>query len=234
LLRGCAELLLPSAAGALALPDREPSYAGSADVAPVFSRKAGAGLPGAALVPLWTRPTSPGAHLGTGRVSVASEGDETSASPAIIYYMGNTDGTIRRLLTVAEVAEELRVTRGTAYRWIRTGSLPAIRIGGTVRVPAKQLVDRLARSAISWQSARSAIGRVATIRGRVAGTRFASSSSGSPTFLNLGVKLPEPPSLHCCDLDREPRRFRTARGPLPPQEHLRPRARYELPRRPRD
>jgi excisionase family DNA binding protein len=61
--------------------------------------------------------------------------------------MDNTDGTVRRLLTVAEVAEELRVTRGTAYRWIRTGSLPAIRIGGTVRVPAKQLVDRLARRA---------------------------------------------------------------------------------------
>ena len=42
--------------------------------------------------------------------------------------MDNTGGTIRRLLTVAEVAEELRVTRGTAYRWIRTGSLPAVRI----------------------------------------------------------------------------------------------------------
>jgi hypothetical protein len=36
------------------------------------------------------------------------------------------------------------------------------------------------------------VGRVATIRGRVAGTRFASSSSGSPTFLNVGVKYPNP------------------------------------------
>jgi hypothetical protein len=48
------------------------------------------------------------------------------------------------------------------------------------------------RGAISWQNARSAIGRVATIRGRVAGTRFASSSAGSPTFLNLGVNYPSP------------------------------------------
>jgi hypothetical protein len=48
------------------------------------------------------------------------------------------------------------------------------------------------RGAISWQNARSAIGRVATIRGRVAGTRFASSSTGSPTFLNLGVNYPNP------------------------------------------
>jgi excisionase family DNA binding protein len=61
--------------------------------------------------------------------------------------MDNTYGTPRRLLTVAEVASELRVTRGTAYRWIRTGSLPAVRIGGTVRVPSKLLVDRLTRSA---------------------------------------------------------------------------------------
>jgi DNA/RNA endonuclease YhcR with UshA esterase domain len=34
------------------------------------------------------------------------------------------------------------------------------------------------------------IGRVATIRGRVAGTRYASTSNGSPTFLNLGVDYP--------------------------------------------
>jgi hypothetical protein len=34
------------------------------------------------------------------------------------------------------------------------------------------------------------IGRVATIRGRVAGTHYASSSNGSPTFLNLGADYP--------------------------------------------
>jgi excisionase family DNA binding protein len=41
------------------------------------------------------------------------------------------------------------VTRGTAYRWIREGSLPAVRVGGTVRIPSKLLVDRLARSIMS-------------------------------------------------------------------------------------
>jgi excisionase family DNA binding protein len=50
------------------------------------------------------------------------------------------------MLTVAEVAEQLCVSRPTAYRWIRSGSLPAVPIGGTVRVPSKLLVDRLARS----------------------------------------------------------------------------------------
>jgi hypothetical protein len=48
--------------------------------------------------------------------------------------MDNTDGAVRRLLLiVAEVSGELRITRWTAFRWIRTGSrcLPAIRIERT-------------------------------------------------------------------------------------------------------
>ncbi len=46
--------------------------------------------------------------------------------------------------------------------------------------------------ATSWQRASSLVGRVATIQGRVAGTRYAASTSGSPTFLNLGVDYPNP------------------------------------------
>lgn len=44
--------------------------------------------------------------------------------------------------------------------------------------------------AVSWRSARGVIGRTATIRGPVAGTKFAATSNGSPTFLNLGVDYP--------------------------------------------
>ena len=66
--------------------------------------------------------------------------------------MDNTDQTIRRLLTVAEVAQELRVTRGTAYRWIRTGRLPAVRIGGTVRVSARQLFRVLEAGRSGWKA----------------------------------------------------------------------------------
>jgi hypothetical protein len=46
--------------------------------------------------------------------------------------------------------------------------------------------------AVSWQRAGSLVGRVATIQGHVAGTRYAASSNGSPTFLNLGVNYPNP------------------------------------------
>jgi DNA/RNA endonuclease YhcR with UshA esterase domain len=44
--------------------------------------------------------------------------------------------------------------------------------------------------AVSWQSASRYVGRYVTIKGRVAGTKYASSSNGSPTFLNLGVDYP--------------------------------------------
>jgi DNA/RNA endonuclease YhcR with UshA esterase domain len=47
-------------------------------------------------------------------------------------------------------------------------------------------------SAIDWSKAKRVVGRSATIKGPVAGTRYASSSTGSPTFLNIGVDFPNP------------------------------------------
>jgi hypothetical protein len=44
--------------------------------------------------------------------------------------------------------------------------------------------------AISWSQAKAHIGRVKTVRGRVAGAFYASSSNGSPTFFNLGADYP--------------------------------------------
>jgi hypothetical protein len=43
---------------------------------------------------------------------------------------------------------------------------------------------------IAWQTAREKIGRVATVKGRVAGTKYASRSNGSPTFLDVGAAYP--------------------------------------------
>jgi len=45
---------------------------------------------------------------------------------------GLTDG---RLLTVAEVADALRVSRMTVYRLVHSGELPAVRVGRSYRVP---------------------------------------------------------------------------------------------------
>jgi excisionase family DNA binding protein len=43
-------------------------------------------------------------------------------------------------LTVAEVADMLRVSRMTVYRWVHAGDLPAVRFGRSFRVP-QQAVD---------------------------------------------------------------------------------------------
>ncbi|WP_104163002.1 helix-turn-helix domain-containing protein [Cryobacterium sp. N22] len=40
-----------------------------------------------------------------------------------------------RFLTVAEVAEVMRVSRMTVYRMVHAGELPAVRFGRSFRVP---------------------------------------------------------------------------------------------------
>ena len=44
-----------------------------------------------------------------------------------------------RFLTVAEVAEQMRVSNMTVYRLLHSGELPAIRVGRSFRVPAEAL-----------------------------------------------------------------------------------------------
>ena len=38
-------------------------------------------------------------------------------------------------LTVPEAAKLLRISRGTAYEGVRTGAIPALRFGRTIRIP---------------------------------------------------------------------------------------------------
>ncbi len=49
----------------------------------------------------------------------------------------------RQLLTAAEVAGELRVSTMTIYRLIRSGELPAVRVGRNYRVREDDLVTYL-------------------------------------------------------------------------------------------
>jgi excisionase family DNA binding protein len=60
----------------------------------------------------------------------------------------NTD----ELLTVAEVAERLRISRLTVRRRIADGQIPAVRLGGRgtpIRVAASELEDWLTRQRLS-------------------------------------------------------------------------------------
>lgn len=52
------------------------------------------------------------------------------------------------MLTVDELCGLLRVSRVTAYKLIRTGEIPSVRIGKSVRVPASWVHEQT-RSAAS-------------------------------------------------------------------------------------
>jgi len=51
-----------------------------------------------------------------------------------------------RLLTVAEVAALMRVSKMTVYRLVHSGELPALRVGRSFRVPADAVTDYLRKS----------------------------------------------------------------------------------------
>ena len=52
-----------------------------------------------------------------------------------------------RLLTVAEVADHMRVSNMTVYRLIKSGTLPALRVGKNYRIRSTDLVAYLDASA---------------------------------------------------------------------------------------
>lgn len=49
----------------------------------------------------------------------------------------------RDLLTVGEVADYLRITKGTVWRWCRIGKLPAIKIGHQWRIRREGLEEMI-------------------------------------------------------------------------------------------
>ena len=50
-----------------------------------------------------------------------------------------------RFLTVAEVAELMRVSAMTVYRMVQSGELPAIRFGRSYRIPEAAVVELVQR-----------------------------------------------------------------------------------------
>ncbi len=51
-----------------------------------------------------------------------------------------------RLLTVAEVASIMRLSKMTVYRMVNAGTLPALKVGRSVRIP-EHVVDEYLRHA---------------------------------------------------------------------------------------
>lgn len=60
--------------------------------------------------------------------------------------MGPVVGGGTQFLTVAEVANLMRVSKMTVYRLVHSGELPAVRVGRSFRVHAKAVHDYLQTS----------------------------------------------------------------------------------------
>lgn len=56
-----------------------------------------------------------------------------------------------RFVTVAEVAELMRVSRMTVYRMVHAGELPAVRMGRSYRVPLAAVEELIAQDLASWE-----------------------------------------------------------------------------------
>lgn len=61
-----------------------------------------------------------------------------------------------RLLTVAEVAEHMRVSSMTVYRLIKAGQLKAVRVGKNYRIRTSDLDEYLQSSSVDRGGAESA------------------------------------------------------------------------------
>lgn len=58
-------------------------------------------------------------------------------------------------LTVAEVAQQLRVSKMTIYRMIHAGELPALKVGKSFRVPSAAAEQLVAQALEGWDENRA-------------------------------------------------------------------------------
>ncbi|MFB7876505.1 MULTISPECIES: helix-turn-helix domain-containing protein [unclassified Nocardia] len=79
--------------------------------------------------------------------SPASGGGSGSPAPRAGAPQGQpVIGGGTQFLTVAEVADLMRVSKMTVYRLVHSGELPAVRVGRSFRVHAKAVHDYLETS----------------------------------------------------------------------------------------
>lgn len=63
-----------------------------------------------------------------------------------VHSGGEDSVSALKFLTVAEVATTMRVSKMTVYRLVHNGTLEAIRVGRSFRVPEKAVQDYLGKS----------------------------------------------------------------------------------------
>jgi excisionase family DNA binding protein len=69
--------------------------------------------------------------------------------------MQHQDGPLGevRFLTVAEVATAMRVSKMTVYRLVHSGTLPAVQVGRSFRIPEQAVQDYLRQSYVQGAEA---------------------------------------------------------------------------------
>ena len=73
---------------------------------------------------------------GSARTASGQTGDLASAVQRILSRLPEA-----RMLTVEEVASELRVSKETVRRWVRSGKLPCIKLPRGIRIPSEVIKD---------------------------------------------------------------------------------------------
>ena len=81
---------------------------------------------------------------GTTRDCSAGRGDRRGVEVEAMSTMGQGGplGEVR-FLTVAEVASAMRVSKMTVYRLVHAGTLPAVQVGRSFRIPEQAVSDYL-------------------------------------------------------------------------------------------
>ncbi len=78
-------------------------------------------------------------------------GNASTASKEL-KMAGSGEFANTRFLTVAEVAETMRVSKMTVYRLVHSGEMPAVRFGRSYRVPEAAVEEYVRRAAVDGHS----------------------------------------------------------------------------------
>ena len=94
----------------------------------------------------WLGPPLLPGRAARGHHEARQPAERRSCSDSSEHSMTLADLQGRATITVEEAAEVLGVSRGLAYEAVRTGDLPALRIGRRVLIPVPQFLSLLGRS----------------------------------------------------------------------------------------
>ncbi len=80
---------------------------------------------------------------------VVHQSDTYKETMRVATIEATETSTERRTMSVGQATEILGISRTTAYECVRTGELPALRLGGRIVIPTQVIDDLLERVTIA-------------------------------------------------------------------------------------